>query len=111
MQGSEHSANQKYDFASFLWVAALVACAASEALLVYTKLHKAAHDLLSLSFWYLPIMVVGPSATAMDIYRRISKIAAEGGRIVLPMWSYHLALLLFVANGTLFVVMVGLLTN
>jgi hypothetical protein len=111
MQGSRPDSREKYDFAFLLWAAAIIAAVATESLVLYSRVHQSGSNLRSLSFWYLPIMAAGPSGTAWDIYRRVAWVNSKEGNVDLPMWSYYLALFLFVANCTLFVFIASTFTR
>jgi len=102
----------RYRFAGLLWIVAVIFFVVSEGVIVFAQLHRGGHGVLSLGFWYVPIMNTAPLLSAVEIYRRIVRKATDSSdRASLPKWSFNLAYLACVAIATTFICYVDLLTG
>jgi hypothetical protein len=106
------SGRGKHGLSVLLWALAIMLWGASEALLLYAKAHKSIHALWSMWTWYLPLMLILPSLTAIDTYFRFARTVSGAGKdTASQMWSNLLAVLLCVTNGTILVCIAILLTG
>jgi hypothetical protein len=107
-----HGMEGRYKYAGLLWVVAIIFFIVSEAGIFFAQLHRGGHHVLSLPFWYVPIMNTAPLLSAVEIYRRIVREATDSSaRAALPKWSFNLAYLACVALATTFICYVDLLTG
>ena len=105
------SAEEKKALSAVLWAFALILWGASEAELLYAKAHESIHALWSMWAWYLPMMLILPSLTAIGAYFRFARTVSDADNSTASrMWSNLLADLLCVTNATL-LVCVAILLN
>jgi hypothetical protein len=106
------SAQEKHGLSVLLWTLAILLWGASEAVLLYAKAHKSIHELGSMWTWYLPLMVILPSLTAIDTYFRFARTLSGAEKDKTSQtWSNLLAALLCVTNLTILVCIAILVTG
>lgn len=86
-----------------LWAGAGIVLAFSEAIALYNQIHRAQWALSSPMFWRVPVLICLPLSTGFNFYRRVSKLIGDEAATsvgMLGMWSFYLAALTLIANGT-----------